>query len=241
MGKRFRSLSNLLVSLVVASNTAGIVDCKRCAAHNPGSSAVDTTAGFAERGSYRCAASGHHHQDRLALALDTSPQVPTPICSRFRLGRPLHAALSLRGGVWKEPGGAIVNKEPSGTRAVTTGATAASPASGGGEKGRSMNRLRDAMFPIYGKQETSKFLALAGIQFFIIFVLVLTRDLKDTLIITSCGAEAISFLKVMDVELLHYSSLLSGGLCILRRGQHAVLFTRSAMHLVGLVVSRYCL
>lgn len=59
-----------------------------------------------------------------------------------------------------------------------------------------LGRLRDAVFPIYGREETGKFLALGGIQFFIIFVLTLTRDLKDTLIITSCGAEAISFLKV---------------------------------------------
>lgn len=64
---------------------------------------------------------------------------------------------------------------------------------------KSTNRLRDAVFPIYGSQEVGKFLALAGIQFFIIFVLTLTRDLKDTLIITSCGAEAISFLKVWQL------------------------------------------
>lgn len=59
-----------------------------------------------------------------------------------------------------------------------------------------LGRLRDAVFPIYGGEETGKFLALGGIQFFIIFVLTLTRDLKDTLIVTSCGAEAVSFLKV---------------------------------------------
>ena len=70
-------------------------------------------------------------------------------------------------------------------------------------------RLRDAVFPIYGCQEISKFLALGAIQFFIIFVLTLTRDLKDTLIITSCGAEAISFLKVCGVQLLFLLSLLS--------------------------------
>lgn len=59
-----------------------------------------------------------------------------------------------------------------------------------------LGRLRDAVFPIYGGEEAGKFFALGGIQFFIIFVLTLTRDLKDTLIITSCGAEAVSFLKV---------------------------------------------
>lgn len=96
---------------------------------------------------------------------------------------PLGTALAVRGGA----------KDPS------------SPGKGGAtmakSKGTSLGRLRDAVFPIYGGRETGKFLALGGIQFFIIFVLTLTRDLKDTLIITSCGAEAISFLKV------------SGGLC----------------------------
>lgn len=71
------------------------------------------------------------------------------------------------------------------------GDSVAKPATSSG-----LGRLRDAVFPIYGGEETGKFLALGGIQFFIIFVLTLTRDLKDTLIITSCGAEAISFLKV---------------------------------------------
>lgn len=65
-----------------------------------------------------------------------------------------------------------------------------------------LGRLRDAVFPIYGGEESGKFFALGGMQFFIIFVLTLTRDLKDTLIITSCGAEAISFLKVPYTLLL---------------------------------------
>lgn len=78
------------------------------------------------------------------------------------------------------------------TETTSSEDSAASNVAGGG-------RLRDALFPIYGGREVGKFLALAGIQFFIIFVLTLTRDLKDTLIITSCGAEAISFLKVYGV------------------------------------------
>lgn len=59
-----------------------------------------------------------------------------------------------------------------------------------------LGRIRDAVFPLYGFQEISKFLSLGGLQFFVILVLTLTRDLKDALVITSCGAEAISFLKV---------------------------------------------
>lgn len=59
-----------------------------------------------------------------------------------------------------------------------------------------LRRIRDAVFPLYGFQEISKFLSLGALQFFVILVLTLTRDLKDTLVITSCGAEAIAFLKV---------------------------------------------
>ncbi|CAM9666825.1 unnamed protein product, partial [Choristocarpus tenellus] len=66
-------------------------------------------------------------------------------------------------------------------------------------RGAGRGRLREALFPIYGKGEMVKFFTLGGIQFFIIFVLTLTRDMKDTLIVTTCGAEAISFLKVYGV------------------------------------------
>lgn len=59
-----------------------------------------------------------------------------------------------------------------------------------------LSKVRDAIFPIYGKNEVTKFLLLGMMKFFIIFVLTLTRDTKDTLIVTQCGAEAIAFLKV---------------------------------------------
>lgn len=96
-----------------------------------------------------------------------------------------HTAVLVRGGGMRRAAGFVME----GVVGTSGGANAVEPP-------KSMNRLRDAVFPIYGSQEVGKFLALAGIQFFIIFVLTLTRDLKDTLIITSCGAEAISFLKV---------------------------------------------
>jgi ATP:ADP antiporter, AAA family len=60
-------------------------------------------------------------------------------------------------------------------------------------------RLRRAVFPIYGNQEVVKFLLIGSIKFFIILALTLTRDTKDTLIVTSCGAEAITFLKIYGV------------------------------------------
>jgi TLC ATP/ADP transporter len=65
-------------------------------------------------------------------------------------------------------------------------------------------RVRNAIFPVFGRDELNKFFALGGIKFFIIFVLTLTRDLKDTLVVTNCGAESISFLKVRFLSnLLH--------------------------------------
>ena len=56
-------------------------------------------------------------------------------------------------------------------------------------------KLRQTVFPIYG-EEVKKFLLLGSIKFFIIMALTLTRDTKDTLVVTQCGAEAIAFLKV---------------------------------------------
>lgn len=56
--------------------------------------------------------------------------------------------------------------------------------------------IRNTVFPIHGKQEVSKFLLIGSIKFFIILALTLTRDTKDTLVVTQCGAEAIAFLKV---------------------------------------------
>ena len=55
---------------------------------------------------------------------------------------------------------------------------------------------RRTLFPIYGEKEVCKFLLIGSIKFFIILALTLTRDTKDTLVVTQCGAEAIAFLKV---------------------------------------------
>lgn len=59
-----------------------------------------------------------------------------------------------------------------------------------------LTRLRETVFPIHGKEEVTKFLLMGSIKFFIILALTLTRDTKDTLVVTQCGAEAIAFLKV---------------------------------------------
>mmetsp|Transcript_7520 Transcript_7520/g.12498 ORF Transcript_7520/g.12498 Transcript_7520/m.12498 type:complete len:562 (-) Transcript_7520:899-2584(-) len=47
--------------------------------------------------------------------------------------------------------------------------------------------------------EFPKFFALSFMMFFIVFIFTLTRDTKDALIVTNCGAEAIAFLKVYGV------------------------------------------
>ena len=64
--------------------------------------------------------------------------------------------------------------------------------------GSTPSGLRHAIFPIYGR-EIFKFVLIAGIKFFVVFVLTLTRDTKDTLMVTECGAEAIAFMKVYGV------------------------------------------
>lgn len=40
---------------------------------------------------------------------------------------------------------------------------------------------------------------MGTIKFLIVFVLTITRDIKDSLIVTNCGAESIAFLKVYGV------------------------------------------
>jgi hypothetical protein len=57
------------------------------------------------------------------------------------------------------------------------------------------SRLRTVLFPIQN-DEMKKFLLIGSIKFFVILALTLTRDNKDTMVVTECGAEAIAFLKV---------------------------------------------
>lgn len=52
--------------------------------------------------------------------------------------------------------------------------------------------------PIY-PSEMPKFLCLSFMMFWIVFIFTMTRDTKDALVITNCGAEAIAFLKVYGV------------------------------------------
>src|SRR6056297_2455217 len=59
-------------------------------------------------------------------------------------------------------------------------------------------KIRAAVFPIENK-ECQKFFMMSGMMFFIIYVYTVVRDTKDTLIVSTCGAEAITFLKVYGV------------------------------------------
>lgn len=59
-------------------------------------------------------------------------------------------------------------------------------------------KIRQTVFPIESNEWT-KFLLIGSIKFFIILALTLTRDTKDTLVVTQCGAEAIAFLKIYGV------------------------------------------
>jgi hypothetical protein len=69
--------------------------------------------------------------------------------------------------------------------------------------------IRNALFPIHGKEEVTKFLLIGSIKFFVILALTLTRDNKDTMVVTEVGAEAIAFLKVrMCVYIYHYQEYL---------------------------------
>ena len=99
---------------------------------------------------------------------------------------------------------ATVSEEPSTRRATTpTIATADALLSierGGESENREakMGGIRNALFPIKS-DELQKFLLLGSIKFFVILALVLTRDNKDAMVVTQCGAEAIAVLKIYGV------------------------------------------
>lgn len=72
--------------------------------------------------------------------------------------------------------------------------------------------LRGFLFPI-AREELNKFLPLGLMMFFILFNYYILRDTKDTLIVTSAGAEALSLIKLIGtvpgaiVIMLIYSKL----------------------------------
>ena len=76
---------------------------------------------------------------------------------------------------------------------------------GGGERGSIISTSKErkqssssSYFPIY-KSELSHFLSMSLMMFLFIYVFTTTRDTKDTLIVSNCGAESIPFLKLYGV------------------------------------------
>ena len=100
---------------------------------------------------------------------------------------------------------AVVGAESATKVASNRSTTASTISNDGKQKSKSssllswLNEARRTIFPIHGKDEVTKFLLIGSIKFFIIMALTLTRDTKDTLVVTSCGAEAIAFLKIYGV------------------------------------------
>jgi AAA family ATP:ADP antiporter len=61
-----------------------------------------------------------------------------------------------------------------------------------------MSKFRKQVFPVESG-ERKKFFMMSAMMFFIIYVYTVVRDTKDTLVVSHCGAEAITFLKVYGV------------------------------------------
>jgi len=77
-----------------------------------------------------------------------------------------------------------------------------------------IQKIAMLVFPIH-RHEIPIFALLSLLNFFLIVVLTLTRDLKDTLVVTNLGAESIAFLKIYGVlpaaflQVLWYNKLSS--------------------------------
>ena len=116
---------------------------------------------------------------------------------RQRKTTPVKVALKTRGG----DESALTSPSEEGSKDVQVTTTSPeNPDTSDGKKEeknaeQSASKFRAAVFPIYGA-EVKKFLLMGSIKFFVIMALTLTRDTKDTLVVTQCGAEAIAFLKV---------------------------------------------
>jgi len=64
--------------------------------------------------------------------------------------------------------------------------------------GSFLGNIKNALFPIEG-WEMPKFFSMSAMMFMIIYIYTTVRDTKDTLVVSACGAESITFLKVYGV------------------------------------------
>jgi len=119
---------------------------------------------------------------------------------RQRKTTPVKEALNTRGGGDEND---LAEDSVENSKTINTRPTTPDPSEVKREKkdeeekkdGPQVSKFRAAVFPVYGA-EVNKFLLMGAIKFFVIMALTLTRDTKDTLVVTQCGAEAIAFLKV---------------------------------------------
>lgn len=81
--------------------------------------------------------------------------------------------------------------------------------------------LTMSLIPIK-KQEWAQFGSLSAMMFLVVFVYTVTRNTKDALVVTACGAEAISFLKV-------YGVLPAAALFMLAYGKLSTIFGKTAL------------
>ena len=64
--------------------------------------------------------------------------------------------------------------------------------------GSFLSNIKNALFPVEG-WEMPKFFSMSAMMFMIIYIYTTVRDTKDTLVVSACGAESITFLKVYGV------------------------------------------
>ncbi|KAJ1484853.1 TLC ATP/ADP transporter-domain-containing protein [Baffinella frigidus] len=67
-----------------------------------------------------------------------------------------------------------------------------------GGKSSLLQSIKDSLFPVEG-WEMPKFFSMSLMMFMIIYIYTTVRDTKDTLVVSQCGAESITFLKVYGV------------------------------------------
>jgi hypothetical protein len=128
---------------------------------------------------------------RGGAAVDENPEIDTPAVADSKpsaLSEPTEALQAVTPPATDSISSAVITSDTEVSKATET------------KKAFTWRDARRTLFPIHGKDEVHKFLLIGSIKFFIIMALTLTRDTKDTLVVTQCGAEAIAFLKVSRLQ-----------------------------------------
>jgi len=128
----------------------------------------------------------------LCLALSADALVANPRISSPSIASPKVAAPHHAGGLLSQPKQADSGVQVEDALRLKGGSAAQEP-----KRGR-LQKLKDALFPIEG-WEMGKFFSMSMMMFMIIYIYTTVRDTKDTLVVSTCGAESITFLKVYGV------------------------------------------